>query len=360
MPKIYSLLSASLLLVFGGFFLITCAREYSYEGGNGTAVYTLVGTPGACTVAITMGTYFKGVASGPADTIQLLAQVTKIGTYNLSTNSTNGIQFSGTGSFIDTGFQKITLKATGTPVSDGSFTFTASIISGCSFTVVVSKVPVIMGGFILAGAPNNCASPFINGSYVAGITLTNANTAVVQVNVTSVGAYTLKTDTIDGISFSKSGTFTTTGNQNVTLVGSGTPVVPENISFALSGAASDCRLQISVVNPEPLATYVLESGLNICTHIVSGSYISNTSLNSSNTVSIRVYVTVIGNFTISTAAVNGMIFSYTGTFTTTGTQNVILKGTGTPVSPGTFTFTPKIVGPHPIGGETCDFDITVL
>jgi hypothetical protein len=360
MSKTYSLLSASLLLLLGAFFFITCAREYSYEGGNGSAAYTLVGAPGDCTGAIPMGTYYKGVAAGPADTIQLQAHVTKTGTYNLSTNSADGIRFSGTGSFIDTGFQLITLKASGTPSSEGSFVFTASIISGCSFTVVVSKAPVIMAGFTLAGAPNNCASPFINGSYVAGITLTSANTAIVQVTVTSVGPYTLKTDTIDGISFSKSGTFTTTGNQNVTLVATGTPETPANISFALSGAASDCRLNLAVVNPEPLATYVLESGLNICTHTVSGTYTSNTPLNSSNTVSVRVYVTVLGNFTISTAPLNGMVFTYTGSFTTLGAQNVILKGSGTPVSAGTFTFTPKIVGPHPIGGETCDFDITVL
>ncbi|HKC37216.1 MAG TPA: hypothetical protein VKB95_14170 [Chitinophagaceae bacterium] len=40
-------------------------------------------------------------------------------------------------------------------------------------------------------------------------------------------------------------------------------------------------------------------------------------------------------------------------------QDVILYGEGTPVNCCTYTLTPEIVGPHPIGGEACAIFITV-
>jgi len=54
-----------------------------------------------------------------------------------------------------------------------------------------------------------------------------------------------------------------------------------------------------------------------------------------------------------------MTFSYSGVFTSPGAQVVILKGSGTPMTAGTYTFIPQIVGPHPLGGETCAFNIEV-
>jgi hypothetical protein len=88
-------------------------------------------------------------------------------------------------------------------------------------------------------------------------------------------------------------------------------------------------------------------------------YNSGTPLTSVNTITVSVFVTDPGSFAISTDTVNGMIFSYQGTFVAVGAQNVLLTGSGTPVSAGTFTFTPQIIGPHPIGGETCTADIDV-
>jgi hypothetical protein len=54
-----------------------------------------------------------------------------------------------------------------------------------------------------------------------------------------------------------------------------------------------------------------------------------------------------------------MMFSYTGVFSTTGSMDVILYGSGTPLTRGNFTFIPEIVGPHPLGGEACAFFIPV-
>jgi hypothetical protein len=82
-------------------------------------------------------------------------------------------------------------------------------------------------------------------------------------------------------------------------------------------------------------------------------------LSAAESVSIRVYVSVVGNFAISSDVVNGMLFTYAGTFTATGTQFIALPGSGTPAASGSFVFIPQIVGPHPLGGQACGFNIIV-
>jgi hypothetical protein len=56
-----------------------------------------------------------------------------------------------------------------------------------------------------------------------------------------------------------------------------------------------------------------------------------------------------------------LLFSSTGSFSDTGVQTVILTATGygTPVHVGSFTMTPEIVGPAPLGGSSCDFLLAV-
>ena len=222
--------------------------------------------------------------------------------------------------------------------------------------------PVANGSFTLVGAPNNCQNFVLYGVYTPGTPLVSSHWVDVLVNVTTIGNYTLTTDTLDGIWFSGSGTFTSTGNQTITLAGNGTPELARNLTFTVLGVGSTCTFKITVANPGPLAVYVLESGFgnpNPCIQTVSGTYSVNTPLSNSNTVSVRVYVVYLGNFTIATNIVNGMMFSYTGRFTTIGAQDVTLSGSGMPASRGTYTLTPEIVGPHPIGGEACAFFITV-
>jgi hypothetical protein len=216
--------------------------------------------------------------------------------------------------------------------------------------------------FTLAGAPVNCENAVINGSYITGVPLSSSNMADIHVNVTAIGTYTLNTDTIDGIWFSASGTFTTTGNQTITLIGNGTPVFAKDLLFTILTPGSTCTFNLTVSYPEATAAYVLESGYGIpnpCHYTLSGTLTSNTPLSNSNTVAIRVFVVTPGSFTIATNTVNGMMFFYSGIFTITGFQDVILYGSGTPPMQGTYTLVPGIIGPHPLGGEACSFFLTV-
>jgi len=153
-----------------------------------------------------------------------------------------------------------------------------------------------------------------------------------------------------------------TGIQKVILNGSGTPLTPNNLTFTLNTGTSVCTFGLTVLTPGPPATYVLESNQDAtCTgYSISGIFFSGTPLTNTNTMALKVTVTVLGNFTVSTNTVNGMTFSFTGDFITPGSQIVVLTGSGTPVSAGIFKFTPQIIGPHPIGGETCTADVSVM
>jgi hypothetical protein len=368
MKRSTSFLTLVTLLLLPVLFFITCQKEYSYEGGplssasSGTAIYTFVGAGGACSGAMVSGNYYAGIALDAANTIELQVDVTMAGTYNLSTSAVNGIKFSGSGSFSVTGIQTITLTGSGSPAAEGSYTFHTPATSNCSFIVLVNKAPVVQANFILSGAPNACATATVKGNYFPGVDLTASNTVTIAVAVSTVGAYTIKTDTINGISFSATGMFTNTGAQTVTLVGSGTPNIARNLTFTPRAGSSGCTFIVEVIPSGVSATYVLESGFgspNPCIATFSGSYTAGNLLDNSNNVTIRVFVTVVGNFAIATDVVNGMIFTYSGTFTATGLQFVTMQGSGTPVAPGTFSFIPKIVGPHPLGGESCGFSITV-
>jgi hypothetical protein len=341
-------------------FLATC-KEYSFEGGN-KAEYTFISSAGNCTGSILTGQYYEGVLLGANNTIRLQVNVTKLGQYNITTTTVDGMQFSVSGEFTVAGTQTVSLQGAGTPSTQGDFTFSTPGTSACTFVVSVTPKPVINAEYSLAGAPDNCQDPAFTGKFTYGVSISNTSTVILKVHVTSQGAYSIRTDTVNGIYFTASGTFTATGDQTVTLSGSGTPNIPGNFYFKPSSGNSTCSFKLSVQNPEPLATYVLESGSgtpNPCVYTVEGNYNTSNALNNSNTVTIRVYVTVPGNFTISTNSVNGMMFTYTGTFAATGLQYVALEGSGTPTAAGTFMFAPEIVGPHPIGGASCAFNIVV-
>lgn len=361
MKPFTSTVSIAALLLFSALMLVTCNKEYSFEGAlpSTSAVYTI---NGICTNAILNGNYYVAEAVDTSHYIQIEVNVSITGTFYISTNNADGIQFSAIGNFTTSGIQTVILKATGTPSLSGSFIFSIGINSACSITVLVNTKRVKMARFNLVGQPNTCATAILAGNYVAGIPMNTFNTVDIQVNVASIGAFAIITDTLDGIYFSALGSFTSVGKQTVTLTGNGTPNAARNLVFTPKSDTNFCTFPVTILPPEPTAVYVLESGFGTtspCIYTVSGIYTANTALNSFNTVVMNVYVASVGNFAIATNTVNGMIFAFSGAFTTTGTQRVTLVGTGIPITKGSFTLSPQIVGPHPLGGQVCGIVITV-
>lgn len=349
--------SVIILLLFA-MLLATCAKEYSYEGGP-SAQYSIEGSPAECAPAILSGNYSVGVVVDESNHLQVTADVTSKGYYNISTIPVNGISFSSVGNFTDTGKQLVTLTGIGTPTSAGSFTVKIPGNNGCYITMNVKKKAP--SSYTLSGYPADCSNPVISGKYEKDKQLTPDDTVALYVNVATPGTYIIQTDTVNGFSFSASGYFSKTGNQIVTLSSEGVPNTTGRSFFKVYADSSQCNFTIPVAPGLPQAVYVLEYPFDtICQGVkIQGKYISGVQLNNTNTVSFDVFVTVVGNYSIFTMNANGMVFGASGKFSVLGEQTVILSGSGTPSEAGNYKFVPAIIGPAPLGGNYCFYNVNV-
>ena len=129
------------------------------SGGGGTV--SSYGAP-SCTAnsisgTMTVGTPVSGV------TMTLYANVTQLGTYNLSTTN-NGVTFTGSGTFAALGCQAIVLTATGTPTTAGSTTWTTTTTPAATTTATVDGGCPTTGTVTIVGAPT---AAICGGSVVA-------------------------------------------------------------------------------------------------------------------------------------------------------------------------------------------------
>ncbi|MEP7238353.1 MAG: PQQ-binding-like beta-propeller repeat protein [Ferruginibacter sp.] len=196
--------------------------------------------------------------------IDISVDVTTAGDYQIATEMNNGIHFGDTAQFSATGLHIVRLKGYGTPVIAGAFPFTVhyGTSSSCAVTVTVSPANTAAAVFTLTGAPGTCTAPVIQGTYMAGTVLNSFNKLVVTANVTSIGDYTVSTAVVNGIGFSASGTFSTTGNQTITLSGSGTPVAAGSFSMMVTGTATSCSFPLTVdpvSSPDPAKLILISS-----------------------------------------------------------------------------------------------------
>ncbi|MCW3092147.1 MAG: hypothetical protein JWP81_3216 [Ferruginibacter sp.] len=344
-------LKSSLAFILCSVLFFSCQKEYSLEGHvlASTAVFTFAGTPGSCTNALVTGTYQPGVALGTTNVATLSVNVTTAGTYTVVTTTVNGIAFSGTGTFSSTGLQTITLTGNGTPLAAGTFSYSPTT-TGCSFPVTVAGTTG-SAVFTLNGAPGNCTGATTGGTYTSGTALGAANTATVNVNVTTIGTYNITTNTVNGITFSAAGTFSATGNQPIQLRGSGTPLAAGTFNYI--PGATGCTFSITVTGGAGAAVFTYGGAPNACTSATpAGTFITAVPLTAANTVTVGVNVTTPGTYSISTPVVNGISFAASGSFAAAGATTVVLVGTGTPLAAGIFNYIPTNNG--------CSFPVTVV
>ncbi len=128
--------------------------------------------------------------------------------------------------------------------------FTSSINLGSGTTVATGT---------LNATGTTCAPIQVSGTYTQGIALAGTNTVQVQVNVATAGTYSITTNTVNGVKFSASGSFTTTGVQNVILAGSGTPVDSAQFTYSVAFTSSTCDFQVRYLPgtppPPPVGDY---------------------------------------------------------------------------------------------------------
>jgi hypothetical protein len=296
---------------------------------NGTAIvdsYTSISSEGELYAA-------EGLTSNVKQTIR--ANVTKTGSYNLSTITNNGITFAANGTFTSTGNNDITLVATGTPISTGTYTFTLNTTPGNNFNrqVYLIEDPSTNGKAIV----DSYTSISSEGELYASESVTSNVKQTIRVNVTKTGSYNLSTITNNGITFAANGTFTSIGNNDITLVATGTPISTGTYTFTLNTTpGNNFNRQVYLIqDPSTNGKAIVDS----YTSISSGGTMYSSIPVSSVTQTIRVNVTKTGSYNLSTITNNGITFAANGTFTSTGDKDITLVATGTPISTGTYTFT---------------------
>jgi hypothetical protein len=189
-------------------------------------------------------------------------------------------------------------------------------------------------------------SPFsFSGTFIQGVRFTDSNTLTVQVTVTTPGSFKITTDTVNGVSFATTDTFTSSGVHAVVLKGTGTPSTSGSHSFGINFGNSTCSFSINFEVPS--ATGTLGGSSGDCTPV---SIFNNTF----DAVTIQVNVTSPGPYRIKTDTRNGVTFVNEGAFTSTGLQNVTLSRNGSPIKTSTETFTVTF------GSSSCSFTLTFV
>lgn len=359
--------------------LNACQKEYSIENGNkGIVQGSWQFTNGSTNYAGNMDTIYQ-IASGSTNELfligtssngtqnfemHLFADTFKIGTYKASAFQSSFL-YSSSGKSIYQASQLIgEFIVNITSLDDNHIEGT---FSGSATDSTSSLVQLTAGSFnstlangiinppssgVLGDSAGNCKPVIIAGAYAKGIPTTSSNTLQVQVTVAIPGSYTISTNTVNGVSFSRTGTFSVPGPQNVLLFANGTPTVSGSNVFTLNYGNSQCAFTLNVAGD---ATGTLGSNAGACTPFaINGTYQQGVAMNIGNTASVQVNVTTPGAYVIKSDSVNGVRFSAEGIFSTTGVQNVTLTGSGTPDSSGVQNF------PVTFGTSTCSFAITFL
>lgn len=128
-------------------------------------------------------------------------------------------------------------------------TVLTSLLSACEkkYDPDFAKIPApIPQNPTSLGTLNNATPASVD--YLSGIALNNTHQASVQVNVTTIGTYTIHTDTINNVWFDATGTTNNTGLQTLNLQAHGIPDTSGACNFTVKYGTSRTNLSIEVVD----------------------------------------------------------------------------------------------------------------
>ena len=301
------------------------------------------------------GNFKQGETLALSNYLNIPVTVTQPGTYTVSATTANGYYFNTSGTFPNAGSYVLSLPGVGTPNSGYDVGNAGDAVTISLNGIDISCVPHIFVENASVDFAISCASINPEGAYFIGVPLTASNKLSVSVNVTSIGFWSMKTNTVNGYSFSATGTFTTTGNQTIELLGTGTPVASGINNFNLSSNAAT----VAGASCSGIPVTVAPVGYTIdCSSITqNGSYMQDVGLIAANTITLPINVTATGETTISTSTANGISFtSGLINLSALGPQNVTLIGSGKPVAGGT---TDLIVSGTPGMVGTCTLKVVI-
>jgi hypothetical protein len=274
-----------LKFVFFSFLVIvsiaSCKKEYSLENGNliqsagtwsfqeGGSQYT--GNVDSSFIEDAGGTKIltiEGKSSGGGENFSIALFSTgsfQVGTY-LASLSEVEFDYSTTaktiyeGDFL-TGEFTVTITSLSNNIISGTFSGSVEDSTGNTKQITLgtftSSIDLGNNGGGTGGAEGTlgvsagaCTPVNITGTYTQGIAL-SSNTVEVEVNITTPGTFTIATNTVNGVYFIKSGTFTSRGVQSVILDGAGTPVNSGTQNFTVTFGASNCTFPINFLPGTP-------------------------------------------------------------------------------------------------------------
>ncbi len=227
----------------------TCTFAITVPGpGVVPAVFTLSGSPAVCVNATVGGVYTVNTALALSNTLTIEVDVTTTGTYVIAASPvpTNGFAFTGSGTFTSPGKQLVTLTGTGTPQrAEISAVSVTNISSTCTIPVTVqpASAPAV---FTLDGTPATCTGFTVAGVYTAGSAASAGNTVKLNVTVTTAGSYNITTNTVNGISFSGTGTLAL-GAQTIILTATGIPTLAGTFNTFKPNIATTCDFAVTFV-----------------------------------------------------------------------------------------------------------------
>lgn len=251
----------SLLFVF---IITSCSKETSLETGalTGNANASLLDVAGSCQDIAVKGNYAVDSILNDSNFINVKINFLTPGKYLVATDTVNGMWFRDSGFSTVTGTQTIKIKGFGKPLLPGDHAFIAQLnTSACLFNVNVTGSVGIGAIYSLVSTGSTCSATTSSGTYTAGTPLAAANTLTVKVNVTSIGSYAIGTNTVNGIRFVATGSFTATGAQDVILIGTGTPSSAGTYTFNVASTAGTCQCSL-LVNPSAAASDYFPTTLN--------------------------------------------------------------------------------------------------
>ncbi len=219
-------------------------------------------------------------------------------------------------------------------------------------------------GALVKDAAGDCAPILVNGNYFKDTILKATNYVDIQVDFTKIGVYTIKTDTVNGYSFSATASTALLGANTVRLIGSGKPVRDGFDVFTVKFDGGSCEFSV-VVNlgtgggGGTTAIFTFPNTGAACTGATqTNNFFATLPTNpSTHFITLLVNVSQAGTYSLNTTLLNGLTFTGTGSFAATGNgQPLILRASGTPTASGLNTYNFSTTTPT---ASSCAFDLTV-
>jgi len=232
------LASAIFSLIF-----LSCQKELNY----GPAVGTLLDTAGVCKDILVNGVYKSDSLLGRGNYLDVQVNVIQPGTYYIYSDTVNGFYFKAAGSFSKSGEATVRLAGFGRPrlQAQGNLFNIYFNQSRCNVAIPVLPGDATVDQFAFQVAVNGACISTVQGPYIKAQPMNAGNFMIINVVVNKTGPYQIISDTINGVHFSTTGSFSNTGAQVVELNAYGTPIDTGSYSYTLTGGGnSSCPVTI--------------------------------------------------------------------------------------------------------------------